>query len=166
MIEVKPITGVLVNYYFICKRKLWLFAYDIRMEHTSETVAMGKLIDETTFTRRKKGINIDDVVNIDFFAFPGYISEVKKSDVMSEADEWQIKYYIYYLKKKGVEVKGILHYPKLKKRKVVELTEEDEIQLEEILQNIEEILKMKVPPAPVKQKGVCRKCSYFEMCFI
>lgn len=31
-------TGVQVNYYFVCKRKLWLFSHNIGMEKESEAV--------------------------------------------------------------------------------------------------------------------------------
>jgi len=37
-------TGTHFNYYQICRRKLWLFANGISMEHTSDTVYDGKLI--------------------------------------------------------------------------------------------------------------------------
>lgn len=50
----KKITGVMVYYYFVCKRKLWLFGNDLDMEHTSELVGIGKLIDETSYSREKK----------------------------------------------------------------------------------------------------------------
>ena len=46
------ITATHINYYHICKRKLWLFANGINMEHTSEAVATGKLIHETTYPQR------------------------------------------------------------------------------------------------------------------
>ena len=37
------ITGVMVNYYFVCKRKLWYFVKNLDMEHNSELVGMGKI---------------------------------------------------------------------------------------------------------------------------
>jgi len=166
MEELRPITGVFVNYYFVCKRKLWLFAHDIKMEQTSDTVALGKLIDETTYAREKKHILIDNLINIDFFGIKGYINEVKKSNTMEEADIWQVRYYLYYLKKKGLlNMKGILDYPKLRKKEIVELTPTDEEKLEKILSELKEIIKQEKPPSSIKTK-VCRKCSYFELCFI
>ena len=32
------ITGVMIYYYFVCKRKLWYFCHDIRMEAENEDV--------------------------------------------------------------------------------------------------------------------------------
>ena len=43
------ITGTHFNYYQICKRKLWLFANGISMEHTSDLVHEGKLIHEESY---------------------------------------------------------------------------------------------------------------------
>jgi CRISPR-associated exonuclease Cas4 len=41
-----------INYYHICRRKLWLFARGITMEQTSDTVYEGKLIGENTYLQR------------------------------------------------------------------------------------------------------------------
>ncbi|MDD4227554.1 MAG: Dna2/Cas4 domain-containing protein, partial [Mariniphaga sp.] len=46
------ITGTHFNYYLICHRKLWLFANGINMESNSDLVYEGKLIHETSYSRR------------------------------------------------------------------------------------------------------------------
>ncbi len=43
----------MVYYYFVCKRKLWYFKNDVNMEHNSELVGIGKLIDEDSYGREK-----------------------------------------------------------------------------------------------------------------
>ncbi|MCX7942697.1 MAG: CRISPR-associated protein Cas4, partial [Dictyoglomaceae bacterium] len=40
------ITGIKINYLFVCERKLWFFDRGIGMENTSDKVLLGKLIDE------------------------------------------------------------------------------------------------------------------------
>lgn len=45
------ITGVMVYYYFVCKRKLWYFCHEIRMESNNEDVQLGKILDETSYGR-------------------------------------------------------------------------------------------------------------------
>ena len=112
------LTATHINYFMICKRKLWLFANGINMEHTSDIVAEGKLIHETTYPQRPERyseLEIDGSV-IDFYdAHNKIIHEIKKSDKMEEAHEWQVKYYIWLLKKNGVDgATGILEYPKLR----------------------------------------------------
>jgi len=50
------ITATHINYYHICHRKLWLFSNGINMEHTSEIVADGKLLHETSYPQRAGNI--------------------------------------------------------------------------------------------------------------
>ena len=49
------ITGVMIYYYFVCKRKLLYFCHEIRMEAENEDVILGKILDESS---DKKMINI------------------------------------------------------------------------------------------------------------
>ncbi len=159
------ITGVKVNYYFICKTKLWLFSHNIQMERESEDVSMGKLIHESRYSRVKKDIIIDNVISIDFLK-KGDILEVhdiKKSKKMEEAHRWQLLYYLYYLHERGVEAVGVLNYPLLNKKEVIEPSEDDFKEMERIMDEIPRIVYGNVP-APVKRR-LCRKCSYYEFCF-
>lgn len=162
----KSITGVMVYYYFICKRKLWYFKNDVNMEHTSELVGMGKLIDESSYIREKKNILIDETINVDFLKDWKIIHEVKKSRKLDEAAKWQLKYYIWVLRNKGVEIeKGILDYPLLRKREEILLTISEEEELMEVLEQIKYIINMNLPP-DVINKAFCKKCSYYELCYI
>ncbi len=162
----KKVTGVMVYYYFVCSRKLWYFVNDLTMEQSSDLVSMGKLIDETSYKREKKNILIDENINIDFLKDWRIIHEVKKSRKIEEASKWQLKYYIWLLKKKGIAIeKGILDYPLLRKREEVFLIEKDEQKLEDILNKIEKIMLLKQPPEIIK-KSICKKCAYYELCYI
>lgn len=58
-------TGTQINYYFVCHRKLWLFSKDIRFENENEYVQLGRLIDEHSYRRNKKQIEIGKI-RIDF----------------------------------------------------------------------------------------------------
>ena len=98
----KEITGVMVYYYEVCKRKLWYFYNEIQMEQGNENVEIGKVLDEETYKRDKKHINIDNIINIDFIRSKGILHEVKKSNKIEEASILQVKYYLYFLHKKGV----------------------------------------------------------------
>ncbi|WP_250160069.1 Dna2/Cas4 domain-containing protein [Caloranaerobacter azorensis] len=48
------VQGVKVNYYYICKRKLWLYSKGITMEQNSDRVMIGKLVHENSYKRLKK----------------------------------------------------------------------------------------------------------------
>ena len=162
----REISGTMFYYYFVCKRKLWFFANEIQMESENEDVIIGKLIDENSYSRELKHVLIDNTVNIDFIKEWKILHEVKKQKSVEEAGIWQLKYYIYFLRKRGINIeKGILDYPKLKKREEIFLTEEDEKRIEEILLEIREIINLKLPPKLEKLK-ICKKCAYFEYCYI
>ena len=53
------ITGVMVYYYFVCKRKLWYFTHEIQMEQENEAVKLGKVLDESVYGRENKHMDID-----------------------------------------------------------------------------------------------------------
>jgi CRISPR-associated exonuclease Cas4 len=163
------ITGTHINYYFICKRKLWLFANGIQMEHTSENVLEGKLIHETTYEKRPdkyKEISVEGI-KVDYFDVKNKIvHEIKKSSKSEKSHIWQVKYYIYVLNRNNIEcVGGKLEYPKLKETTEVELTKEDETKLTEIEKEIDRIIKYKNAPDKVEMK-ICKKCSYFDFCWV
>lgn len=162
----KAITGVMVYYYEICHRKLWYFYHEIQMEQGNENVNIGKVLDEFSYKKDEKHINIDNVVNIDFIRSKGKIHEIKKSRKIEQASILQVKYYLFYLRERGVEgITGQIDYPLLKKTVEVELLSEDISEIENILKKIENIVACKTPPELVK-KNICKSCAYCDLCFI
>ena len=156
-------TGTQVNYYFICHRKLWLFSHNIGMERESEEVAIGKFLQQKSYERMEKDILIDRIA-FDFIERGGkiIIHEVKKSKKMEKAHVYQLLYYIYYLKKKGIEAEGMINYPLARQVKRIKLENEEEI--EAILEEIKRIVAMKEAP-PARRKPYCKRCAYYEFCW-
>lgn len=165
--------------YHICKREMWLHANGINMEQTSDTVYEGKLIGETSYPQRAEkyteleiSAEIGDAsinAKIDFYdATNKVVHEVKKSDKMEEAHIAQVKLYLFLLEKNGIEnPTGILEYPKLRERKIIDpLSEKDKQQIAIDLQSIKEILEKETCPPRLTKKTFCRSCSYFEFCYI
>jgi len=160
------ITGTIINYYFHCKTQMYLHYHKINLEDNSEDVRIGKVlheinenkVDEVSF----EGIKVDKITR-------DYVVEVKKSDSDIEAAKWQLLYYLYILKQKGVIKKGRLEVFEKnkgdKKRYDIELTDEYEKRLLEIMNDIKEILSKKILPK-VKFESKCKKCAYFEYCFL
>jgi len=162
----KPISGMMIYYYIVCKRKLWYFYNQIQMEAENDNVQIGKVLDENAYKREEKHINIDDVISIDYIKDKGILHEVKKSKKIEEAGIMQVKYYLYYLKQKGVDgIKGKVDYPLLKQSIDIELTEEDEKNIESIIIDLKAIVNSQLPPM-LEKKGICKKCAYFELCYI
>lgn len=160
------ITGVMIYYYFVCRRKLWYFCHDINMEVENEDVMLGKLLDENTYRRDEKHINIDNIINIDFIENHRELHEIKKSKAIEEAGIWQVKYYLYYLWKRGVQgLTARIDYPTIKKNLIVDLTEKDIEELEKIISDIKEIKKSEYP-SEFAEKKFCKKCAYYDLCVI
>ena len=162
----KDVTGLMVYYYEVCKRKLWYFSNDIQLEENNSNVILGKLLEENSYTRDEKKINIDGVINIDFIRSKKILHEIKKSNSIEPASILQVQYYLYYLEKKGlVGLKGILDYPLLKQTVEVNLSDSDRENLENIIIGIKEILGKESPPI-LEKKNICKKCAYFDLCFV
>ncbi|NLL02567.1 MAG: CRISPR-associated protein Cas4 [Mollicutes bacterium] len=160
------ITGVDIYYYKVCTRKLWYFHHEIQMEQDNENVKIGKALDEESYSRENKHINIDNVINIDFIKSTKVIHEIKKSKKIEEASILQVKYYLYYLISKGVYgIKGKIDYPLLKQSLNVEINEEDFIEIEKILGEINCIINKNIPPK-LEKKKICRNCAYYDLCYI
>ncbi|MEN3039544.1 MAG: CRISPR-associated protein Cas4 [Candidatus Kryptonium sp.] len=160
-------TGTLVNYYFVCKRKLWLFMHNINFEQESDMVALGKIISEYSYGRKDKEIEIDQTIVIDWIDFENkIIHEVKKSDALEEAHIWQVKYYIYYLENKGIiGFKGEINYPKMRRKEIVSISDEDREKLRLVLDDIKNLILSDKPPQAVRISA-CKLCSYFQFCWV
>ena len=160
------VTGTMVYFYFVCQRKLWYFANEINIEQNSELVSIGKILDETSYRREKKGILIDNTINIDFIKNGAVLHEVKKTKAIEDAGIWQLKYYMYYLQKRGVKtIEAKIDFPLLRQAKQVSLEEEDIEIIENVIKNIEEIIAQEKPPENIDKK-ICKKCAYYDLCYV
>ena len=162
----KNITGLMVYYYFICESKLLYFINEINMEQNNELVSMGKILDETSYEREKKNIMIDNTINVDFIKNGAVLHEVKKTKAIEEAGIWQVKYYMYYLEKRGMQnVQAKIDFPLLRETKEVILEDDDKIVLDNVMQSIQEIYKIDKPPEIINSK-ICKKCAYYDLCYV
>ena len=161
-------TGTHFNYYQVCKRKLWLFANGISMEHTSDLVYEGNLIHEESYPQRSskyEEVELDGI-KVDFYdARKKVIHEIKKSDKVERAHEWQLKYYLYVFEKNGiVGVTGILEYPVLRKTDTIVLSDIDRETIRTMETEIQTIIENEECP-PLEKKRICKNCSYYDFCY-
>ncbi len=160
------LTGTLIYYYTVCKRKCYLSYQKINMEQNSELVKIGKELHEQQKAKYKE-IMIDNI-KIDKIS-KQYITEVKKSDADLEASIWQLKYYMYILNNKGIQRNGKLEIiEKNNQDKNVIFIEFSEDLLLEVENHVKEIenflLGGLLPPTKIAKK--CKKCAYYEYCII
>jgi len=162
------ITGTLINYYFHCKTQCWLHANRINLEDNSEDVRIGKVLHEINEEKNKNTeISIDNI-KIDKIT-KEYLVEIKKSDSDIEAVKWQVLLYLYKLKQKGVDKKGKIEFVEKNRQKkkihYVELDEVNEKELLKILEKIKTLINQPKPPEPILERK-CKKCAYYEYCFV
>lgn len=160
--------GTLINYYFHCKRQCWFHGNRINLENNSEDVQIGKVIHEIKSQGKKNAeISIDNV-KIDKITRE-YVVEIKKSDADIEAVKWQVLLYLKILKNKGIYRKGKIEFieknKQNKKVMYIELMSELEEELQKLEVNIQELLKSDMPPGVFKDKK-CKKCAYYEYCYV
>ena len=162
------VNGSMINYYYICKRKLWLFSHNIQLEDESDNVIIGRNLHENTYKRDDEQL-IDDLISVDFIRKKDElyeIHEVKKTNKMEKAHKYQLLYYMYYLyvNKDFKNIKGILNYPTTRQTQTLELTKENINEVEEIINDIKKIINQNMPKA--SKTKLCYKCAYYEFCFI
>lgn len=160
------ITGVMVQYYVLCKRELWFYINQVNMNYDNDDISIGKAIHENSYKRKKKEYRIDNIV-FDFIETNNELTifEVKKSSKITLGAKYQLYYYLYTLKKAGYNPKGVLVFPEEKKREPLELTEEIEKEIKDITENIIKIAKQTTPPNEIN-KPFCKRCSFYELCKI
>ena len=156
-----------MNYYMHCKRQCYLHGNRINLEDNSEEVKIGKALHEAKENDKNTEITIENT-KIDKLT-KEYLTEVKKSDADPEAAKWQLLFYLKVLKEKGIERKGKLEFieknRKDKKTVILELDDEIEKQLYEYEEEIKQLLLQEEVP-PVLNKPKCKKCAYYEYCYI
>jgi len=158
----RPITGNLINAYYICHRKLWLFAHEISPSLENPYLEIGSLIGEETYKREKKEILFGNI-KIDLIKKEGgniIVAEIKKSSKGINAAKMQLLFYLYKLKEREIVAKGELLIPKERKKISIELDEAAEERLENDLINIKSILKSEVALVPEKIP-FCKKMLIF-----
>ena len=161
------VNGTLVNYYFHCKRQCYLHGNRLNLEDNSEQVKIGKALHEEKNEKDNTEIVLDNI-RLDRLTNE-YLTEMKKSDADIEAAKWQLLFYLKVLKDKGIIRKGKLEFIEKGKKsdKVMffELTPEIEAELQKHVDEIECLLEQSKIPE-ILHKAKCKKCAYYEYCYI
>ncbi|MBK9744166.1 MAG: CRISPR-associated protein Cas4 [Saprospiraceae bacterium] len=163
------ITGTYVSYYHYCKRRLWLFANNLRMEDFSETVKEGKIIEENSFSSRTNKFTEVELegIKVDFYdAKNNVLHETKRSDSYDLCDEAQLKFYIRVFERNGIKgVTGILEYPTMRHTNKIALNADDRKNIEYWENEIIKIINLTKCPEQINENKKCKRCSYYEFCY-
>lgn len=156
----------MINYFFHCKRQCWLFSNRINLEDNSEDVRVGRVLHSLADNNKPHAFGVAD----HYDKVTGqYVVEMKKSDSDIESAKWQLILYLSELQDMGVERKGRLEFCEAEKqnRKTLPI-DLDDTTLNLLNRHKAEILKLLesgVPPEPVFAPK-CKKCAYYEYCYI
>lgn len=159
------VNGNLVQSYVICPRQAWLFSRNLIPDQQHPFIELGRLIDSESYKRDRKKIHFENLV-LDIIKTDGpniIVGEVKKSSKAAHRGKVQLLFYLYRLKERGVEAKGMLFYPEERKREPVELTSEEENKIVKLIGEIEELISKEKPP-PFHKISYCKKCAFKEFC--
>lgn len=175
-----PVGGMLIGYYVVCPRKAWLSMRGLWMEQESDVVAVGRLIDESSYGREKKGIMLRATTPdgmplvgcLDWAGLSdGILHETKKSRAVEDAHRWQVRFYLWLLKLNGVTrsdgnpFEGMINYPRLRKTESVSLAPKHEKRLEEMVRSLTSIAQSAHPPPRIANRRFCGRCAFEEMCY-
>ena len=160
------ITGTKVNYWVVCQRRLWLFAHHIALEQTSDRVALGRLLHETSYRRQgRREILLHELICIDLLEHQQKLIEIKYSPKLLEAARLQLAYYLWYLKQLGTgDLTGEIRLPRQRYTETVRLDTALEHQVQQALAEIPRIEKQPRPPN-AEWQSICRLCAYCELCW-
>ncbi|SDM79974.1 CRISPR-associated exonuclease Cas4, partial [Catalinimonas alkaloidigena] len=172
--------GMLLGYYLICPRKAWLSLRGLWMEQESDTVALGRLLDQASYSRSEKHLHLEAetpdghllVGKLDRAQLrQGVLHETKKGRSCEEAHRWQVRFYLWLLRLNGVTradgkpFTGQLDYPLLRRTESVTLTAEEERQLATWTKELHVLTQQSTPPARLTRRRFCQKCAFEELCY-
>lgn len=163
-IDLRHINATIFYAYQVCKREAWFYYHRLNPPQEHELLDLGRLTHETSYRRSRKEIFVDQLLKIDLLRGE-LVAEVKRSSKHKEAAKMQLAFYLFYLKhEKGLNLEGILLFPKERKAEPIVLTPELEHKVGNILQEMKSALTADQPPPPVKIR-YCSSCSFFELCW-
>ncbi|WP_256684389.1 CRISPR-associated protein Cas4 [Halococcus qingdaonensis] len=159
------VTGLMVQYYHVCKRELWFSSRGIDIDRDAANIRRGTHIDETSYRDKRKSFQINGRIALDVLD-SGEVMEVKASSTLETPARMQLLYYLWYLDRiLDIERDGVLAYPAERKREDVTLTEENAAAVEETIGGIVEVVEADAPPE-LEKKSYCDACLYQDICWL
>jgi CRISPR-associated exonuclease Cas4 len=158
------VTGIMMQYYHVCKRELWFYSRDLEIDRANPNVVRGTHVDDSTYEGQRRNVSIDGTIAIDLLQ-DGRVVEVKPSSALTEPARMQLLYYLWYLDRvAGIEKDGVLAHPTERNREPVELTPENAERVEDAIRGIHDVVTSDSPP-PAEEKPFCDSCAYHDFCW-
>ena len=159
------ITGLMVQYYHVCKRELWFMSRGIDIDRGAANIRRGTHIDETSYRDKRRSFQINGRIALDMLD-SGEVMEVKASSSLEKPARMQLFYYLWYLDRiLDIQRDGVLAYPAERKREEVSLTEDNATAVEETIRGIINVVESNTPPE-LDKKPYCDSCLYQDICWL
>lgn len=159
------VTGVMMQYYHVCKRELWFESRNVEIDRENASVARGTRVDESSYGERSQENLRVGMISLDLLD-DGRVVEVKPSSALTEPARMQLSYYLWYLDRViGVERDGVLAHPTERRREDVQLNEERREKVKSAIRGIHGVVTGDSPPEAV-EKSYCESCAYHDFCWV
>jgi CRISPR-associated exonuclease Cas4 len=159
------VTGVMMQYYYVCERELWFESRNVEIDRENASVARGTRVDETSYGERTQENLRLGMVSLDLLEDDRVI-EVKPSSTLTEPARMQLSYYLWYLDRVlDVQREGALAHPTERKREDVRLTAERREKVESAIRGIHGVVTADSPPEAT-EKPYCESCAYHDFCWV
>lgn len=159
------ITGLMVQYYHVCRRELWFMSRGIDIDRSDANIVRGTHTDESSYRDKRQSFQINGRIQVDVLD-DGDIMEIKVSSSLEKPPRMQLLYYLWYLDRiLDIERTGVLAFPRERTRETVSLTEENVNAVEETIVGIIETVEAESPP-PLEKKPYCDACLYQDLCWM
>lgn len=159
------ITGLMVQYYHVCRRELWFMSRGIDIDRSTANIVRGSHTDETSYRDKRQSFQINGRIQIDVLD-DGDVMEVKVSSSLEEPPKIQLLYYLWYLDRiLDIERTGVLAFPRERTRETVTLSQENVSAVEETIVGVIETVREDSPP-PLEKKPYCESCLYQDLCWV
>lgn len=158
------VTGVMMQYYFVCERELWFESRNLEIDRENVNVVRGTRVDDSAYGGRSEENLRLGMVSLDLLE-DGRVVEVKPSSSLTEPARMQLSYYLWYLDRAvDVEREGVLAHPTERKRESVTLTEDRTAKVEDAIRGIHDVVSSPSPPAAA-EKPYCESCAFHDLCW-
>jgi len=159
------ITGLMVQYYHVCKRELWFMSRGIDIDRETTNIQRGTHVDENSYQNSRSSFMVNNRIQLDVLD-SGDIMEVKVSSTLEEPARMQLLFYLWYLQEiHDVSKDGVLAYPTERKRESVTLNDSTTEKVESAVAGILELVDRDQPPA-LEKKPYCDSCLYQDICWM
>lgn len=160
-----PITGLMVQYYHVCKRELWFMSKGVDIDRETPNIQRGTHVDQTSYSGSRRSFMIGNRIQLDILE-SGEVMEVKVSSALEKPARMQLLFYLWYLREiYDVDKDGVLAYPTERKRESVKLDKTAISEVEETIRGILDVVSQDTPPE-LEKKSYCDSCLYQDICWV